>query len=481
MKTLMKYELVINEALRSALMYDMPDEQIYKFISFFGKHIGCDRFYIFEDNKKEHVTDNTYEWCAQGVSKEIDNLQGVDMDIINWWYDIFDEGKNVIIQDVETIKEEHPYTYSTLLKQNVKSLVVCPIRYKDEISAFFGVDNPPINENLGLTTFLDMIATMVVSFLKIRNAQIKTKRTAKLSGYSALAQIYMSMHYINVQTHQFHIVKINNVVLKYLGREALHEKYDIEDNFMKHMRTIYKKFCKPEYLEYEFNFIDLNTLEERLKNRKSIENVFYGKLSGWCRSRFIPVDYDEDGHLLHVLYCVECIDEQKKREDKLLYMAQTDIMTGISNRGSGEKMIERVLNNKVSGMMCLVDCDKFKAINDTYGHMVGDEVIIAIANTLQKSCRDKDVVMRLGGDEFAMFIPGVTEQKCAQSFIDRLFENINNIKIEALEDKKIVISLGACIYDGKEELSFDDLYYRADSAMYQSKKKDGCSATIFRK
>ena len=198
-----------------------------------------------------------------------------------------------------------------------------------------------------------MIATMVVSFLKIRNAQIKTKRAAKLSGYSALAQIYMSMHYINVQTHQFHIVKINNVVLKYLGREALHEKYDIEDNFMKHMRTIYKKFCKPEYLEYEFDFIDLNTLEERLQNRKSIENVFYGKLSGWCRSRFIPVDYDEDGHLLHVLYCVECIDEQKKREDKLLYMAQTDTMTGISNRGSGEKMIERVLNNKVSGMMCL--------------------------------------------------------------------------------------------------------------------------------
>ena len=70
-----------------------------------------------------------------------------------------------------------------------------------------------------------------------------------------------------MQTHQFHIVKINNVVLKYLGREALHEKYDIEDNFMKHMRTIYKKFCKPEYLEYEFDFIDLNTLEERLKNR----------------------------------------------------------------------------------------------------------------------------------------------------------------------------------------------------------------------
>lgn len=64
MQAIIRYELVINEALRSALMLDTPDEQIDEFIRFFGKHIGCDRIYIFEDNKKEHVTDNTYEWCA---------------------------------------------------------------------------------------------------------------------------------------------------------------------------------------------------------------------------------------------------------------------------------------------------------------------------------------------------------------------------------------------------------------------------------
>lgn len=482
MEALIKYELVINEALQSALMYDTPEEQIFEFISFFGRHIGCDRFYIFEDNTKDHVTNNTYEWCAEGVSKEIQNLQCVDMDIISWWYETFDKGENIIIQDIESIKEVHPYTYHTLSKQNVKSLVVCPIRYKEEIHAFFGVDNPPVHEILGLVTFLDMIATMVVSFLKIRNAQIKTKREAKMSGYTALAQIYMSMHYVNVQTNQFHIVKIKDEILKFLGRDALNSKeYDIEDDFMLHMQRIHQRFCNPDYLVYALDFIDLNTLEERMKNHHSIDHVFYGKISGWCRSRFIPVDFDENGHLLHVLYCMENIDEQKKREDKLLYMAQTDTMTGICNRGTGEKMIERVLKNKVSGMMCLVDCDKFKSINDTYGHMVGDEVIITIANTLQKSCRGKDVVMRLGGDEFAMFIPGVTQQKCAKTFFKRLFENVKKIQIDALEGKEIIISLGACIYDGHEDLSFDDLYYRADSAMYESKKKVGYSATIYRK
>ena len=91
MQAIIRYELVINEALRSALMLDTPDEQIDEFIRFFGKHIGCDRIYIFEDNKKEHVTDNTYEWCRQGIESEIDYLQGVDMDIIDWWYKAFDK------------------------------------------------------------------------------------------------------------------------------------------------------------------------------------------------------------------------------------------------------------------------------------------------------------------------------------------------------------------------------------------------------
>ena len=85
------------------------------------------------------MTDNTYEWCHQGIESEIDYLQGVDMDIIDWAVDkAFDKKENVIIRDVETIKNEHVYTYNTLKIQNVKRLVICPIRYKNEIQWFLG-------------------------------------------------------------------------------------------------------------------------------------------------------------------------------------------------------------------------------------------------------------------------------------------------------------------------------------------------------
>ena len=480
MKTIIKYELVINEALRSALNYNTPDEQINEFIRFFGRHIGSDRIYIFEDCKERHVTNNTYEWCAQGVVPERDRLQNVDMDIIKWWYDTFSKGESIIIADIEDIKEEHRMPYDMLKAQNVRNVVVCPLRYKDEISGFFGVDNPPKGDYRGLTTFLDMIGTLLISFLKLRNSFIKSNKEAKLSSYSSLSKIYISMHLVDVQTKRYHIIKMTDHILECLGKDSKKMgEYEIRDDFCGHTKNIAEKMCMESQLQKLLEFVDLSTLEERLLGKNSITHEFTDKRTGWCRSRFIPVDYDENGRLLHVFYCIESIDEEKKRENRLLYLAQTDLMTGICNRGSGECRISAYLKERKAGLLCLIDCDKFKSINDTYGHAVGDKVLIAIAETLQKVCRDKDVIFRLGGDEFAIFMPGMMEQKAAEKFFARLFENIRQIDIEEMQGKSIEISMGACFYEGTEEVSFDELYKNADSVMYQSKEKQGCSAMIY--
>ena len=480
METIKRYEQVINEALRSALNYDTPDDQINEFIGFFGKHIGSDRIYIFEDSEERHATDNTYEWCADGIVPEIDALQDVDMDVIDWWYETFSRGESIIINDVEELKEEHRISYDMLRAQNVKNVVVCPLYYKDEIRGFFGVDNPPISDHRALTTFLNMIGTLLISFLKVRNSFRKSNKLAKLSSYSSLSQIYESMYFINVQTGKYHIVKTTAQYSGYLEKDVRKiGEYEIWDDFYGHIRRIVNKICMESSMKESLEFIDLRTMEERLHGKNSIVHEFIDKKRGWCRSRFIPVDYDEDFRLLHVIYCIESIDEEKKRENHLLYLAQTDLMTGLCNRGSGERRINELLQERMSGLLCLLDCDKFKAVNDTYGHAVGDKVIIAVAESLQKSCRENDVLLRLGGDEFAIFMPGLSEQRSAEKFFERLFKNIGEIAIEEMHGKKVEISLGACFYDGSENVSFDQLYRNADKAMYQSKKKQGYSATIY--
>ena len=364
MKTIIKYELVINEALRSALNYHTPDEQINEFIRFFGRHIGSDRIYIFEDCKERHGTDNTYEWCAQGVVPEIGRLQNVNMDIIKWWYDTFSKGESIIITDIEDIKEEHRMSYDMLKAQNVRNVVACPLRYKDEISGFFGVDNPPKSDYKGLTTFLDMIGTLLISFLKMRNSFIKSNKEAKLSSYSSLSKIYISMHLVDVQTKRYHTVKMTDQIVEYLGKDFKKMgEYEIRDDFCGHINDIVEKMCIESQLQEVLEFVDISTLEERLLEESSITYEFIDKISGWCRSRFIPVDYDENGRLLHVLFCIECIEKEKKRVNRLIFLAQTDLMTGLCNRGSGEKRITELLKEKTGGLLCLIDCDKFKSIN----------------------------------------------------------------------------------------------------------------------
>lgn len=473
MKENIKYELIINKALRSALEYDTPNEQIQEFIRFFGKHIGSDRFYIFEDDIKNHATDNTYEWCAKDVTKQIDELQQVDMDIIDWWYEAFDKGENVIVADIEDIKETNPLSYDILKMQNVENLTVSPLRYKDQIRGFFGVDNPPKGDFNQLSKFLDMIGTLLISLLKVRNSFQKSEEEAKLNSYAALAQIYLTMYLVDIQTGSYYTIKRAEHIDKSGNIYLL-------DDFSKQIITVMEKLCEEKYFKDMKAFLNLATLEERLGNQNTIEDEFVGKVSGWCRQRFITVDHDEEGHLHHVLYCIECIDAEKQRESKLRYLSETDRMTGLYNRGSGERKIIKLLNNSKQGLLCLIDCDDFKKINDTYGHAVGDQVIIAVAEALKNSCREHDIVLRLGGDEFAMFILGLTTKEQAQMFSKRIFTELQKISIPEMKgNDNIYVSFGAAFTHNEYAMNFDQLYRNADSAMYHSKKNFGYYATIY--
>lgn len=465
-----KYEPILNKAMKSAMNYENPDDQINEFIRFFGEHIGSDRIYIFEDDIINHVTHNTYEWCADGVKPQIEFLNTVDMDIIDWWYSAFNKGENIITKDIEQIKDDYPVTYETLKVQNVKSVAVSPFMYKNEIYGFFGVDNPPESELDEISKFLDMIGTFLVLLLKQRNAFRKSKLEAMFSAYSALAGIYLSMHLVDLNTGKFHEIK---------SADYIRDNMIKDDNLFAHQaQKVMSVLPTDKYKKSVLEFIDISTLRERMQGENTIVHEFLGNYSGWCRERFIRVDEDADGNLWHVIFAVEVIDAEKRKENRLLYLSETDLMTGIKNRGSGEKAITELIKSGRKGLMCLLDCDKFKQVNDTYGHIVGDAVIIAVAKSLQSVCREDDICMRLGGDEFAMFIPGITERKAAEEFSRRVFAKLKNIRIPEMGDEKIYVSMGEAFYDGNPDVDFDKLYRKADSAMYKSKTNTGYCATL---
>lgn len=285
---------------------------------------------------------------------------------------------------------------------------------------------------------------------------------------AALSEIYISLHLFDLQEDTLFPIKSNKYIDMWSeGFVGSQDK----------LRNVMNQITVKEHLNLVTEFTNLSTLEKRMKGHKVISTVFQGKVNGWCKARFITVDDNENDKLRYVLYAVECIDEEKKKENYLLYLSQTDLMTGIFNRGHGERIISELLEAQTPGLFCLFDVDKFKNVNDKYGHMVGDNVLIAVAEALQKIKRSDDIVMRLGGDEFAAYFLDIESEDDASEIISALFDEISKIHIDPMTEE-VSVSLGAVLYS--KGLTFDSIYKIADCGVYENKSNKGNSFTFRR-
>lgn len=467
-----KYEAMLNGAMKYSLEFDTPNEEIIGFMSYIGKSQNCDRFYIFEDSTHGEFTSNTYEWCAPGIAAEKDSLQKVDKSTLKTWYNMFAQDEAVIIQDLEDIRDTETALYELLHRQGIQSLVVYPLTVKNKIIGFFGVDNPDIEETVEIKAFLSMASSYMVSMLRRRNTFFKLQKDAAIKSYQAIAQIYLSMHRVNIQANTFETIKTHGIIE---GNRTSSTNTD----FQQQAWAIADATVTADYVEEVKAFTDLATLEKRLENNIFIEHEFVGKTAGWCRHQFIVADRDAKGHILHVIYTIEIINEAKKRENHLRYLAQTDMLTGLNNRGSGEQKVKELLQQGQPGALALVDCDRFKSINDTYGHMAGDQVLIALAEAIAKGIHKGDIALRLGGDEFAIYMINIVDKENAKVHIQHVFDEVNKIHIPQIYGHPIHISMGVTFFQPETPIKFDHLYQQADKAMYESKRTVGTIATFY--
>lgn len=163
-----------------------------------------------------------------------------------------------------------------------------------------------------------------------------------------------------------------------------------------------------------------------------------------------------------------------KRLESLFSAALSDPLTGLMNRLAYERRLQeewcRSLRTSTSIGVVVVDLDNFKAINDTHGHVVGDQVLCAVARQLESSMRSYDVVARYGGDEFIALCLG-----CAPGTIDipisRVLDGLGEISIP-VNDGLVTVSasIGAAVQHSEFEFSTpEDLFVAADNCLYQAK------------
>lgn len=174
-------------------------------------------------------------------------------------------------------------------------------------------------------------------------------------------------------------------------------------------------------------------------------------------------------------------DLQIKNEE-LKQIAYHDTLTGLNNRAvffaSIRHALSRAIRNNKVMVLFYIDLDGFKAINDTYGHDVGDEVLVIVSKRLKEIFRESDSIFRLGGDEFAVIMEGVSDIDDSSLLINKTIEKISEPFVLEGDEKKIGCSIGVCYYPGCGETP-EELVKNADSAMYIAKKESGNTFRIF--
>jgi diguanylate cyclase len=170
----------------------------------------------------------------------------------------------------------------------------------------------------------------------------------------------------------------------------------------------------------------------------------------------------------------EKIEALERNLEKALRDATMDSLTGVANRksfdGALRRMAGEAMNSGEDLSLLLVDIDHFKKVNDTWGHLAGDEILRHLARTLKESVRGQDHVARYGGEEFAVILPH-TDQTAAASMGDSIRRALAREPVPAagLEVDPPTVSIGVGCYDVGEPLA--QWIGRTDSALYRAKKE----------
>jgi diguanylate cyclase (GGDEF)-like protein len=167
------------------------------------------------------------------------------------------------------------------------------------------------------------------------------------------------------------------------------------------------------------------------------------------------------------------ITETKQLLDQVSLMAERDALTGLMNRGAfyqkGTSLLSKMAGHHSRACLFMIDIDFFKKVNDTYGHLKGDDVLKTVAGMLSAHLRKTDLVARYGGEEFCAFLPDIS-QPAAVNVAEKLRERAEALEFSVDEAIfRITISIGLAMYDRTRHESLEALLATADALLYAAK------------
>ncbi len=265
---------------------------------------------------------------------------------------------------------------------------------------------------------------------------------------------------------------------------ALVNEYFFEYNFRTQQMVVSippeKVGDKPEIKEFDFSEAVIEReaslrksafLDVILSQKSGVRDAYLACVDGenhWLR---FAIDTVFDGEKpAYVLGKINIIDDEKQKESDLLERASLDSLTHLYNTERFAELVRAGFDRELpgtEGALILLDVDLFKSINDSFGHMRGDEILVESARLLKNVFPENAVVGRPGGDEFSVYLPNIESREHVKKLCERIRGRANRIVIG--ESRRLSFSIGVAFTKAGEE--YDSLYRRADAALYRAKEK----------
>ena len=311
-------EQAIKRFLRDYLDKPKDEQTLNSILASIGGYYDADRSYIFEMDRERTVFNNTYEWCRDGVSPEIDNLQSISADGLECWFEAFEEQGEFYISSLSEDFVPGSKTYQILEPQGIESLMAAPIMVNDTVVGFLGVDNPRKKTNdllllsVAASTCYSEIATK--RMIDSDREEISKKLVDRMKIIQSMSEIYTSAYYIDLATGYFTELTSVADVHTHIGASG-----DAQERLIYFCHNMVVPADKEELLV----FVDLSTLNERLKNTRIVSKQYQStlfsapeteKATSWRECSFIECDRDASGRLAHVIFTTQSIHDAKVRE-----------------------------------------------------------------------------------------------------------------------------------------------------------------------
>jgi diguanylate cyclase (GGDEF)-like protein/PAS domain S-box-containing protein len=455
----------ISKSLMSAKQ-EKVDALIDDALAKLGQFFAVDRCYVFQFHPDGRHFSNTHEWCAPQIKPMMIQLQDLDKADFPWLIGQLEQQQVIHLPCVAQMGPSQREERAYLEAQGIQSLLIIAMVEHNQITGFIGIDSVrrahawPEDKII----LLQVAAETFSNAFSRRNYEKALQRLNQ--QYQNFAeQVPLGLYIFRLTAlEQKRFDYCNRLFLTLNGVENLSQVLAFEhvhpDDAQAFVQLQQQAWSDKTAFVWEGRFV-LNgeTRWMRIEDGEPHQT----RSGDWVWNGF-----QQD------------ITERKLLEQKLQELATIDDMTGLWNRRyfmhAGDLEFERAQRYQEVFSVLMVDADRFKHINDVFGHAAGDAVLAHLAQVMQAAVRKVDVVGRLGGEEFAVLLPK-TGAKEAALLAERLREAVAGSSTDYDgQNLTLTVSIGVACYH-RQDSHFEQSLLRADKGLYQA-KADGRNRVV---